>query len=625
MCGLAGVIGFADGARAVDAVRRMTAALHRRGPDAEGIYRWDSAVLGHRRLAIFDLSEAGRQPMLSADSELGCVFNGAIYNFVQLREELASRGHVFVSRTDTEVLLHGYKEWGIDSLVQRLRGMFAFAIWDNRRQRLFLVRDRLGVKPLLYEAAPEGLAFASTARALKIAGFGGEFDDEAIGQFLENGFVPEDCVVYRRLRKLPPASILEWTARRTTVRSYWRPPQPSEQVPRFDDAVERTEELLLDAVRVRLEADVPVGALLSGGIDSGLVCWAIRKLGGDITAFTVGTPGFESDESRDAQATARELDIEHRLLAVSAPDPTDLRTLIAAYGEPFACASALGLLKISQEVASEARVLLTGDGGDDVFLGYPRHRHLYVAQTLARRLTPSMADWWYRQRNVVPPRGLARRAVHFLDYATGGLGAFLDTREGLPSWQRQGLLGPRLVDHATSRRARPWELASARAVLQQYLAHDLQTQFVSEYLTKVDGATMFHALEARSPFLDQELWAFAAGLPERTRLNGGRLKAILRELAARRISHRVARGRKRGFMVPTTAWVAGPWRAYAQQLLTDSVVAAEGWVSAAALQAKLRETPDGGRAPLPLWYFMVLEEWIRFERSLPDAQKPIAA
>jgi asparagine synthase (glutamine-hydrolysing) len=632
MCGIAGIAGFADKSAARDAAQRMTCALARRGPDGEGLEAWPLCVLGHRRLAIFDLSDAGRQPMLAADATVGVTFNGAIYNFRELRRDLAARGVAFHSQTDTEVLVEGYRAWGIDELVARLRGMFAFALWDERARRLFLVRDRLGVKPLVYVTTPEGgIAFASTVRALKAAAFVNELDEQAIVDYLEFGYVPDPRVVYRGATKVAAGEIVEWSAETgARARSFWTPPAvASEDAPTFTEAVAETERLFLRAVELRLFADVPVGALLSGGVDSSLVCWAIAKLGGDVTAFTVGTPGDPWDETTDARATAAALGIKHQVLALSADDAPTVEEQVSAYAEPFACASGLGMLRVARAVKGEATVLLTGDGGDDVFLGYPEHKHFHLAQRLARRLPAAGARAWLAGGAHLPRVGPLRRAASFLNYATGGLGAVAAAHDGLPVYERQGLLGERLRGATVAQRGIPWSHGSARRVLTEFLDYDRRTRFVGEYLTKVDGATMHYALEARSPFLDQDLWEYAARLPYEVRLRGGQLKAILRELARRHLGERVARGRKRGFGVPVQRWLAGRWRTRLEELLTDSLVERHGWIDGRAARALLKQTAARGFVPNQLWYVFVLETWLRHERdatvSAPVEDKKLLA
>ena len=621
MCGIAGVVGFENPTLALERVQHMTHALARRGPDSEGIECWPGVVLGHRRLAIFDLSDAGRQPMMSPDRSLGLVFNGAIYNFRALRTELAADGAQFRSRTDTEVLLHGYRRWGIKGLVARLRGMFAFGLWDNTNRTLYLVRDRLGIKPLVYAARNGSVAFASTVRALRAGGWSGDLDEAALAEYLEFGFVTDRRAIYQGLVKVPAASIVRWQDGVLQTEEYWTPPTArAGRTPTFEEAVAETERLFLAAVQRRLDADVPVGALLSGGLDSGLVCWAVTKLGADLTAFTVGTPGDPEDETTDACATAAELGIRHRLVGLPAADRPGVEELASAYAEPFACGSALGMLRVCKEVATSAKVLLTGDGGDDLFLGYPRHRHLWLAQILAR-MTPHVASGWWRSARRGFEPGPFRRAVHFLDYAAGGLGAFIDAHDGLPTYHRQGLLGERLAGVTVEQRRMPWSGDSARRVLADYLEYDRRTQFVAEYLTKVDGAAMHYGLEARSPFLDQDLWEFACTLPPAIRLRRGGLKAVLRALARRRIGDRIARGRKRGFSIPVERWLAGRWLPHMEATLRSSRLVGDGWIRSEGLRAEITASARRGWARHQLWYLYVLESWMRAEQTHQPASR----
>jgi asparagine synthase (glutamine-hydrolysing) len=556
--------------------------------------------------------------MRSVDGQIAIVFNGAIYNFRQLRHGLEQSGTTFTSQTDTEVLLRGYLAWGIDALVARIRGMFAFVVWDARSHTAYLVRDRLGVKPLVYAERDGELAFASTPRALRAAGVvSGELDMLAVAEFLEHGYVTEAHSIYAGIRKLPPASIGEWKNGRLRIRRYWKSPTPG-SAPRstFADAVDQTETLLLAAVERRLDADVPVGALLSGGIDSGLVCWAISRLGGSVKAYTVGAPGDPTDESLHARETARELGIAHEILPLTDSEPADLTNLVTAYAEPFAVESALGMLSVSRAIAETGtKVLLTGDGGDDVFLGYPRHRHLLLAERLAH-YTPGVAtSLWKGVRKAVPRRGLLGRGVHLADYVVGGLPAYLDAHDGLPFYARHGLFAERLQDAKVAQRGGTWSIASARRLLEEYIEHDLDHQFVSEYLTKVDGATMHYALEARAPFLDQDLWEFAASLPATLRLHRGELKAILREVSRRRIGPRVAGLRKRGFAVPVQRWLSRRWRDTLEETLQNSELQRLGWLQSDRAAELLRHVAVGGQVPKQLWYIFVLEQWLRAEKQ----------
>ncbi len=614
MCGIAGMAGVIQPTQATASVRRMMTTLARRGPDSDGLEAWPHAVLGHQRLSIFDLSDAGRQPMLSSDGSVGIAFNGAIYNFKALRNALESLGYHFHSETDTEVLLHGYREWGVDKLTSKIRGMFAFAVWDNNTRKLYLVRDRLGVKPLVFASRGNQFAFASTTRALRAAGFGESIDAQGIADFLEFGFVTERRTIHQGIMRLPAASILEWSENQTTIREYWRPPMPGTASVTFSEAVEETERLFLRAVENRLAADVPVGSLLSGGVDSSLVCWALSKLGAEISAYTVGTPFDSSDESSDARATANQLGIRHKVFDLSPEDEPDIDELISAYSEPFACSSALGMLRVSRAVKDEAKVLITGDGGDDVFLGYAEHRHLWLAERLAKMSPRAMGNLWLSKRQSIPRVGHLRRFASLLDYASGGLGAVTNAHDGLPAY-RPGVLGERLQSFTVDERTIEWSHDSARNVLLNYLDYDRHTRFVSEFLTKVDGATMHYGLEARSPFLDQELWEFASSLPFNVRLHHGKSKAVLRELARRRIGERVARGSKRGFTIPVERWMTGKWKAEVVATFNDSQLEKEGWIQSGPTLRWFDEAIESGSEPKQLWYLFVLERWLRTERS----------
>jgi asparagine synthase (glutamine-hydrolysing) len=625
MCGIAGAAGFSNREVAKQAVTNMTAAMARRGPNGSGVDIFDTAVLGHRRLSIFDLSDAGRQPMTTPDRSTSVVFNGAIYNFHELRADLAAAGYQFRSQTDTEVLLHGYIEWGIDRLVARLRGMFAFCLWDDRRRKLFLERDRLGVKPLIYSVANGGICFASTARALRQTGLGTDIDPQAVGEFLEWGYVTDGRTIYRNVSKLPASTILEWTEGAFCTREYWTPPAPASKGPSFEEAVEETERLFLKAVQLRLEADVPVGALLSGGVDSSLICWAVSKLGADVSAFTIGTPGDPLDESADARRTAQTLRLKHRVIDLAPGETPSVEELVSAYGEPFACASALGMLRVSRTVRDSATVLLTGDGGDDVFLGYPEHKHFFLAQNLARALPGPAGSVWRALRGLLPHSGIFGRGKHFADYATGGLGAVTRAHPGIDVYRDLGMLGERLAGIQIPNREIPLSSVSARNLLTEFLAYDRRGRFVGEYLTKIDGATMYFALEARSPFLDQELWSFAASLPYALRLHEGRLKAVLRELARRRISAEVAYGRKRGFGIPFGRWLVARWRKDFENLFHGSELSRQGWIREAGVLAEFDRAIVRGAASNQLWYLYVLESWLRQEENVTSRSDLAAA
>lgn len=619
MSAIAGLIGGSDQISATATVTELLRAMHRRGPGGTTLNSWPGATLGYREFECAERARAlGGRPMHAPAGDIGIVLDGTIYNCPELKRELGRHGSRSEDDNATEILLHGFRRWGINNLLRRVNGKFALAIWDTRTETLYLARDRLGVKPLAYSVQGGTLTFASTPRALRMAGVVGEISPAAVSEFLEFGFVTDGYSIYEGAHKVPAATIVEWRAGHLSQHEYWAPPTPAAGAAfPFAEAVERTESLLLQAVERRLDSGTNVGALLSGGIDSGLICWAAAELGRDLTAFTVGVPGDPLDESYRAIWTARALGLKHQVLEMSADDDAGIDDLIAAYPEPFACASALGLLKISRMIKPAAEILLTGDGGDDLFLGYDRHRYLLMAERLARLIPPRLAERWPELGRRLPPRGLIRRATNFMNYATGGLGAFTNAHDGLPFYTQRGILGERLGEAHVTQRDIAWSHEAARRVLSEYLEYDRHTQFVAEYMTKVDGATAYYALEARSPFLDHQLWEFASALPLDLRLHRLRLKAILRELARRKIGTRIARGRKQGFSIPIQRWIGGQLRPAAERIFSEPLLEQDGWIRVGALRRELAQAVDHGWAPLQLWYLFVLESWLRAEREAP--------
>jgi asparagine synthase (glutamine-hydrolysing) len=561
--------------------------------------------------------------MLWAGGEVGIVFNGCIYNFLEIRKELEQRGCTFRSQCDTEVLIAGYREWGIDALLSRLHGMFAFAIWDQPRRKLTLARDRLGVKPLVYRSWREGIAFASTLSALRAGGFTGAVNPRAALEFLDVGFVTEEQSIYEGTSKLPPASILEWQDGHTTERVYWTLPEVEESSPAgFEEAVEETERLIIEAVRLRLISDVPIGALLSGGIDSTLVCWGLSKLNANIRAFTVGTPGDADDETIQARDIAQRLGIPHEIVPLSANETLPLDELVAAYSEPLGSTSALGMLRVSQAVKPKATVLLTGDGGDDVFLGYPFFHNAWKAQNLSRKLPPGSAHLWNAVRPLAGRIPALRRASNFLDYTTGGIGAFARVRLGVAYFEKRGMFGELLRGGNVSRRQLPSSSASAKNLVADVLAYHRRMHFTSEFMNKVDGGTMYYSLEARSPFLDQKLWEFASRLPPSIHFHQGRLKAVLREIVRRRVGPEVAFRQKQGFTIPVERWLASKWSGHLKDLKQDTLLAREGWIQPGALASAVDDALARKSVPPQLWNTLVFEHWLRRQATVAPETPP---
>jgi asparagine synthase (glutamine-hydrolysing) len=612
MCGIAGWIAPNRAAEIEPTVRRMMGALARRGPDSEGFEAWPGAGLGHKRLAIIDLSPLGHQPMLSGDRSVGLVFNGCIYNFLELRHELEQLGHKFRSNCDTEVLLLGYQQWGIDELARRLRGMFAFAIWDAKSQTLSLVRDRLGVKPLVYAERGSEIAFASTIGALEQAMPCDKINPTAVLNYFEYGNVAGDECIFEGVRKLPPAAILEWKDGKSSERSYWTLPQwDDDSRIIFEEAVEETERLIVEATRLRLCADVPIAALLSGGVDSTLVCWALTHLNANVTAFTVGAKGDASDETSQAASTARQLGIPHQIVELPDEGSEMLQEMSAAFSEPFASASAQAMLRVSKAVKPLAKVLLTGDGGDDVFLGYPFLHAAWLGQQAAGRIPAFAASAMRAGARLLPPFGPMRRARNFIGYSTAGLSAYLGAGNRAEFYTRYRVSGERL--HGVSSRHRDLRPSfdSARRLLSDALEHQQRLHFAGEFMPKVDGATMYHSLESRGPFLDQKIWEFAASLPPALRFRGGALKAVLRTIVAKRVSPEVGSRKKQGFTVPVERLLADKWSGDLDILTRPNELERQGWVRPGSLAAPISEARQRRWVPQQLWRLLLFEHWLR--------------
>ncbi len=477
MCGIAGCVALSEPGLAESITRVMTDALVRRGPDGEGIAAWPGVALGHRRLAIIDLSEAGRQPMLSEDGKIGLVFNGCIYNFLELRPELERLGYRFRSRCDTEVLLAGYQHWGIDKLVARLRGMFAFAVWDQNRRKLFLVRDRLGIKPLVYSDDGHRLTFASTAAALRATGaVNTEIDPQAVLEYLEFGFVTDIHSVYRHVSKVPPATILEWSeAGGITTRCYWDLPRTGEG-PKisFEEALEETEKRIIDCTRVAAGCRRPHCRPIERRDRFRAGVLGAGRLNANVRTFTISAPGDPSDETEAARATARALGVHHEALVIDHSESDPVGELVDAFSEPFGAQSALGMLRLSAHHKAMATVLLTGDGGDDVFLGYPFFLNAWRAQQFAVRCPDLLPALWRRLRGMVPGTGAWKRVHSFASYTMGGLGAYNRVRTGLPYFEERSLLGERLQDLRLPQRDMPPSLDSARHLLDEVFRYHRQ-------------------------------------------------------------------------------------------------------------------------------------------------------
>ncbi len=635
MCGIAGLLGPVgqDDSRLRALARRLADTLAHRGPDAAGAWVDATAgiAFGHTRLAIIDLSAAGAQPMHSADGRWVVVYNGEIYNHRELRAELARGGHAFRGHSDTEALVEGVAAWGFAATLPRLNGMFALAAWDRLERRLWLARDRLGEKPLYYASAGGAVLFGSELKALAAhPEFDPGIDRGALVQYLRYGCVPAPGCIYAGARKLPPGTLLCLEAGRPlpAPRTWWSMPVPGTAVgidP--DEAIAAAERLLRDSVALRLEADVPVGAFLSGGIDSSLVA-ALAQVAGSrpVRTFSIGFDIAGYDEAPFARAVARHLGTQHTEVYLDAADALAvIPDLPRIWDEPFADASQIPTALVARIARRDVTVALSGDGGDELFGGYNRHvlggriaalnRHVPVALrgVLARLLCAPSPERWDRVLRGIE-RALPARLrplppgerIHKLAACLRAEDAAVLYRQLLTLWQAPEALvaGAAAPPAAGTTFAPGSDVAAAMMYLDTigYLPDDL--------LVKLDRASMAVGLEARVPFLDHRLVEFAATLPTALKIRGAAGKWILRQVLARHVPPALFRRPKMGFGVPLDHWLRGPLRDWAEALIDERRLAREGLFVPAPIRAAWREHLSGSRnLQYPLWAVLMFQAW----------------
>ncbi len=621
MCGIAGKVGFVgapETARRI--VHGMCEAMAHRGPDAWGVDLADEAVLGHRRLAIIDLSPAAAQPMASADGRSVVVFNGEIYNFGQLRRDLEGLGHRFHTRSDTEVLLAAYGQWGRECL-SRLRGMFAFAIWDRTSRRLFAARDRLGKKPFHYAVTRDGFTFASELGGVVAdPAVGPTPDANAINDYLTFGYVPPPRTGFAGVSKLPPAHWLEYDGGRVTTGCYWTLSYEPKLAVSEAEATEGVLARLREAVALRMISDVPLGAFLSGGVDSSVVV-ALMAEHGTVRTFSIGFEEAEYDERRFARAVAARWATTHEDFVVRPAIGDLLPRLVRHYGEPYADSSAVPTWYLSEMTRRHVTVALNGDGGDESFAGYER----YLAAMLAGRL-----DWVpgsLRRAGARLVKALNRRPRK--DALLHRLDRFLEALDETPArrygrWvtyfsnaQKAELLAPAFVSRlvepdALGHLERAYAQSDARAFLDATAHADVQTYLPGDLLPKVDIASMAHSLEARSPLLDHEVVEYCARLPVDLKVRGRTTKYLLKQIARTLVPAEVVDRRKMGFGVPVDHWLRAELRELAEDCLFSARATGRGYFEPALIRELWQRHLDGtGRFHHLLWNLLMLELWHR--------------
>ena len=628
MCGIAGAVAVRQGATPDRArLERISRRIAHRGPDAEGLWVAPSgrAALAHRRLSVIDLA-TGQQPMLDTSERVGLVFNGEIYNYRELRKALALRGAPFRTESDTEVLLRLYQATGA-ACVNDLRGMFAFAAWDDDAGRLLLARDRIGKKPLFYTIEDGCLYFASTLESLReTARSRWEIDPAAIDAFMTLGYIPAPRTIFRSVSKLEAGTILSVDAAGVCTRRYWDPAADVRPAPdSFAAAVDELDELLNAAVALRLRSDVPLGVFLSGGVDSSLVAAvASRQSATPVATFSIGFDVAAFDETRYAARVAERLGTRHHVFRAHPDLLATLPAMVRHFGEPFADSSALPTWLLAEETRKHVTVALAGDGGDEAFAGYDWYRTAARLRRVTRAIpeavfatTSRTLDGFLRVALAGSrTAGRVRRGVAMLGVKDGPerfahLRAFVGPAEARSLYAgalrevRHGALGEsgqRLA--ALYRSCSGDDLRRVRYV-------DIMTYLADCLMPKVDVATMAHGLEARAPLLDHEVMRFALSLPEPWLIDGGEGKKILRAVLARYLPATLFERPKRGFSVPLSSWFAGSMRDRVSSLPASEPLRETGWFDPVGIESLVREHLLGLRDHSQrLFSFLALEEWL---------------
>ena len=642
MCGITGACWTTQGT-AVDesTLRRMTDALQHRGPDDEGQYlsagktavsAAGGVALGHRRLSIIDLA-GGHQPLSNEDGTVWIAFNGEIYNYRELQPVLESQGHRFHTASDTETIVHLYEQHG-PACVDKLRGMFAFALWDSRNQQLFLARDRLGKKPLIYRHEANRLLFASELKAiLQVPGVPRDIDPLALADYLALQYVPYPRSILNGYAQLPPAHWAIFSARtgELKVERYWSPPYEDQPLlpdespcPTTDDEWRtRVRETLTEAVRLRLRSDVPLGAFLSGGIDSTIITGLMQRLSSrPIQTFSIGFPVKQFDERTYAREAAEKLGTEHHELVVTPSAVELLPKLIWHYDQPFADSSAIPTMYLSQFTRQHVTVALTGDGGDELFSGYDRYQAVALASRVDRLpgwlRRPLTHPVWQQLPASVEQKSTRRRLKRFLSVlGQSPERRYLNWISIFDDGRRRDLFTPEFATRLRDHDAAEFILSAygrhpGADIVRRTTAVDVETYLPGDILVKVDIASMAYGLECRAPFLDHHVAQLAARMPQRLKMKGGRGKLILRDVFRDLLPESINRRPKMGFGVPLDHWFRNELR----ELLTDTLLDAKslqrGYFRPDAVRKLLDEhTSAQWDHSARLWALLVLELWQR--------------
>ncbi|MFC1705700.1 asparagine synthase (glutamine-hydrolyzing) [Planctomycetota bacterium] len=630
MCGITGLVSFDGALVSREVIERMTRTLVHRGPDDEGFYVDSIAGLGMRRLQVIDL-DGGRQPISNEDGTVHVVFNGEIYNYGELRRAFESQGHVFRTHSDTETIVHAYEEAGLD-FPKQLNGMFAIALWDRPRRRLVLARDRLGIKPLYYTADATRIAFGSEAKAVLASGYvRPEVDPEALQAYAALRYIPAPLTIFKGIRKLPAGHLLVFDERGVREVCYWDVDFHPKVTLSPAQCFERFDELFLDAVRMRMISDVPLGAFLSGGVDSsGIVAFMTRVSSTPPKTFSIGFEERSYDERQYARTVANHLRTAHE---ESLAEPDLLRFLpdyVYHFDEPFADPAALPTFLLSQHARRHVTVALSGDGGDEIFAGYQRYYSEMLADRFAR--IPSPIRRWLTDTalplsaSLIPVRRRLRRSADDVVKKAQLAGLppverYLAHFNAFYGFSRQSIWSPSMLEATVGidpyRHIAPFMRRGERLdPLSQRQYTDIKTWLPEQMLTKVDRMSMAVSLEVRVPFLDHRLVELAAAVPARERMDWWSLKKFLRRAMSKHLPRQIAQRRKHGFQVPLDRWFRTDLREMACDTLTRRRLEDHGFFHPDLADTMISDHLSGrrnhGERLLSLLVFtMWYERWVR--------------
>ncbi len=627
MCGICGKILWDHDAVVEESlIRRMGDVLAHRGPDETGYYIRGPLGLGHKRLSIIDL-KTGRQPMSNDREDIWIVFNGEIYNFRKLRQDLEQRGYAFTTSSDTEVLLNMYEEYGT-ACVRHLRGMFAFAVWDARCRRLFLARDRVGQKPLFYRADRTSFSFASEIKALlQDDDYVPEINLEAFSDYLTYQYVPPPNTIFRHIEKLPPASMLVCEGRHIKQERYWNLAYQPKTTLKTTEMIEQATQLLQEAVQLRMISDVPLGAFLSGGIDSGLiVAMMAQRSSQPVNTFSIGFEDVLFNELPYSRLVAERYHTNHHEFIVKPDALKILPQLIRHVDEPFGDSSVLPTYYVAQLTARHVKVALNGDGGDESFAGYRRYlgyKYLHAYRLLPERVRQSLIPFLL---NTFPEflerRGGMQRLVKWLRFITplsckSDVELYFRSMSIFEHSLKHRLLTPGVLQQLASHHSYTslfhyFEADNAAERLDKMLYTDVMTYLPGDLLVKVDRMTMAHSLEGRSPFLDHVLMEFAATIPSTLKKNGYHLKYVLKKLAQSWLPQDIIQRPKQGFSVPVGRWFRHELHDLLHDTLLSSRLVQDGYFNEGAVKHLVQEHQNKqANHHHRLWMLVNLEMWYR--------------